>query len=150
MSLKTLLPISVSAMPSMSNTCYCGKNRSYEKCCGRFISGVQFAKTVEQLMRSRYSAFAQGEQGAYLLATWFPPMAANLDEASLSLRDKQWLGLTVHSSEQQGDKGTVAFSASYQVSADKPVETLHETSVFQRLKGRWFYVGGEVSTTRDD
>ena len=47
--------------------------------------------------------------------------------------------------EQHGDKGLVEFRARYR--DDKGQEqVMHEKSVFQRSGGRWFYVGGEVSS----
>ena len=47
--------------------CPCGGG-AYRSCCGPLHRGDQRAKTAEQLMRSRYSAFARGEID-YLLAT---------------------------------------------------------------------------------
>jgi hypothetical protein len=41
---------------------------SYGECCGRLHDGTATAASAEQLMRSRYSAFAVGD-AAYLLAT---------------------------------------------------------------------------------
>ena len=39
--------------------CFCKKNKPYEICCGAIISGKSQAKTPEELMRSRYSAYVQ-------------------------------------------------------------------------------------------
>ena len=47
--------------------CPCG-GVVYRSCCGPLHRGDQRAETAEQLMRSRYSAFARGEID-YLLAT---------------------------------------------------------------------------------
>src|SRR3712207_9153339 len=52
--------------------CPCGTGLPYDECCGRLHDGTATAGTAEQLMRSRYSAFAVGDP-AYLLATWHPP-----------------------------------------------------------------------------
>ncbi|HEX8865525.1 MAG TPA: SEC-C metal-binding domain-containing protein, partial [Lentzea sp.] len=38
--------------------CPCGTGQSYVDCCGALHSGARTAATAEQLMRSRYSAFA--------------------------------------------------------------------------------------------
>ena len=48
--------------------CPCGSDLTYATCCGRLHRGQARAETAEQLMRSRYSAFARGEI-AYLMAT---------------------------------------------------------------------------------
>ena len=47
--------------------CPCGGGL-YGRCCGPLHRGEQRALTAEQLMRSRYSAFARGEVD-YLIAT---------------------------------------------------------------------------------
>ncbi|ESQ02386.1 SEC-C domain-containing protein [Streptomyces sp. PVA_94-07] len=51
--------------------CPCGTGRTYGECCGRFHAGSAEAATAEQLMRSRYAAFATRD-AAYLLRTWHP------------------------------------------------------------------------------
>jgi len=37
--------------------CPCNASRSYSECCGLIHKSIFNAKTAEQLMRSRYSAF---------------------------------------------------------------------------------------------
>ena len=150
----------------MLKPCLCGHNRPFAKCCGRFLTEGQLAKTPEQLMRSRYSAYALGGYGDYLLATWFSATAGELTAAALSEKSVDWRGLEVLSSEQHGDKATVEFKAHYleidslETDNQEPnnqesssleahnsqLQTLHEISVFQRSAGRWLYVGGEVSS----
>jgi uncharacterized protein YchJ len=59
----------------------CLSGDQYAQCCGRFHSGGAEAATAEQLMRSRYSAFALLDAG-YLRRTWHPdtaPAALDLD-----------------------------------------------------------------------
>ena len=48
-----------------------GTGLPYSDSCGRLHDGTATAATAEQLMRSRYSAFAVGDAG-YLLTTWHP------------------------------------------------------------------------------
>lgn len=124
--------------------CLCGSEKLFERCCGRFLSGEAVAKTPEQLMRSRYCAYALGGYGEYLLATWFPPSAKGLDEVALSQRDTDWCRLEVLAKSQRGDEGCVEFKAFYKT-AKGGEGVMHEKSVFSRVAGRWFYVGGEVS-----
>ena len=130
----------------MTEPCICGSKKAFEACCARFLSGAQQAKTPEQLMRSRYSAYALGNHGEYLLRTWFPPTAGGLTAEMLSRRSSAWLQLTVLGKQQQGDKGFVEFEAHFR-DAEGVEQVMHEKSVFQRSGGRWLYVGGEVSTT---
>ncbi|WP_410106547.1 YchJ family protein, partial [Sutterella wadsworthensis] len=54
--------------------CPCGSGRRFADCCGLYLSGgsqALGAPTPEALMRSRYSAYACGDD-AYVLATWAP------------------------------------------------------------------------------
>lgn len=91
-------------------------------------------------MRSRYTAFVQGRED-YLLATWHPATRpASLDLAAEATR---WLGLEVRQRTMaDADHGTVEFVARYRV-AGKGYR-LHETSRFERLDGRWYYLDGEI------
>jgi SEC-C motif-containing protein len=130
----------------MTNSCICGSNKAFEKCCAPFLNGSRWAKTPEQLMRSRYSAYALGGFGDYLLQTWFPATAKGLTAESLSQRSCDWIELEVLHKSQKGDQGMVEFNAwFYNDKGDK--EVLHEKSVFQRIDGIWLYVGGEVNSS---
>ncbi len=129
----------------MATSCICGSGKVFEDCCARFLGGAQQAKTPEQLMRSRYSAYALGDYGNYLLQTWFPATARGLSADTLSRRDNEWLGLRILGKEQKGDRGQVEFEARY-LDALGNEHILHEKSVFQRINGRWLYVGGEVNS----
>ena len=130
----------------MANTCVCGSKRPFEKCCARFLDGGQLPKTPEQLMRSRYSAYALGNYGEYLLQSWFPATAQGLTVEALSRRSCDWIGLDVIARSQQGDQGLVEFKAWYRDENGKR-QVLHEKSVFQRIAGRWLYIGGEVDSS---
>jgi len=129
----------------MTNSCVCGSGKLFEKCCAPFLKGTRWAKTPEQLMRSRYSAYELGSYGDYLLQTWFPATAKGLTVEELSIRTCEWVELEVLDKSQKGDQGMVEFNAWFlNDQGDKQV--LHEKSVFQRINGRWLYVGGEVDS----
>ncbi len=133
----------------MTMQCSCGKERSYAECCGRFITGAALPRTPEQLMRSRYSAYAMGGQGEYLLKTWFPATAQELTAGQLDQQTVEWLQLEVVDKSQRGDEGMVEFKAWFRDSEGQR-RLLHEKSIFARAGGRWFYVGGEVDYRGDD
>lgn len=95
-------------------------------------------------MRSRYSAFALGGFGQYLKDTWLPSTAQALDAAELSQRTIDWLGLAIVSNSQKGDLGVVEFRAFF-LGEDGLKKVHHEVSQFQRIGGKWLYVGGDVS-----
>ena len=130
----------------MTNSCICGSDKQFERCCSSLLNGTRQAKTPEQLMRSRYSAYALGGYGEYLLETWFPATTKGLTAEALSMRSCDWVKLEVLDKSQKGDQGMVEFNAWFlNDQGDKQV--LHEKSVFQRVNGRWLYVGGEVGST---
>ncbi|NEK59612.1 YchJ family protein [Geodermatophilus sabuli] len=117
--------------------CPCGTGLPYAQCCGRLHDGSAAAATAEQLMRSRYSAFAVGDPG-YLLATWHPstrPPSLELDAAV------RWTGLDVLATSGGGlleREGTVEFRASY-VHDGVPGDQ-HEVSRFLRVGRAWHYL----------
>ena len=117
--------------------CPCGLGDDYDACCGRLHSGAP-AATAEQLMRSRYSAFAVGDTG-YLVRTWHPsgrPRVLRLDPAI------RWTRLVVLETNGGGlfdTTGTVRFRAMYVHDGQRGVQA--ETSRFVREDGRWFYLG---------
>lgn len=118
--------------------CPCGMGLGYAECCGPLHAGTP-AATAEQLMRSRYSAFAVGDP-AYLLATWHSstrPAALELDP------DVRWLGLDVLATEGGGllaAEGTVEFTA-HRIAGGSRGEQ-HEVSRFVREDGAWRYLDG--------
>ncbi len=127
-------------------SCICGKLKSFAKCCDRFLSGQQSAKTPEQLMRSRYSAYALGGHGEYLVSTWLPASAIGMSASELSEKTIDWQRLEVLSSSQQGDNGVVEFKAWLGKSPHSDeLDVMHEVSEFVRINSRWFYVGARVS-----
>ena len=128
----------------MPDFCICNSNKPFDQCCGRFLSGEKQAKTPEQVMRSRYSAYALGNYGQYLLDTWFPATARGLTAETLSEKSVEWIKLEILSKEQVGDNATVTFDAFYREPNSTDINVMHEASIFKRVSGRWLYVGGEV------
>lgn len=126
----------------MNESCFCGNQLSFSQCCKPYLEAKVSPDTPEKLMRSRYSAYALGGYGEYLLKTWFPPMAKNLTVSELSEKTQQWINLDVLGSGQKDNEGWVEFKATYQ--EEKVKSILHEKSVFTRIGAQWFYIGGEI------
>jgi len=126
----------------MNESCFCGNQLSFSQCCKPYLEAKVSPDTPEKLMRSRYSAYALGGYGEYLLKTWFPPMAKNLSVIELSEKTQQWINLDVLGSGQKDNEGWVEFKATYQ--EEKVKSILHEKSVFTRIGAQWFYIGGEI------
>lgn len=122
-----------------ASPCPCGSGRSLEECCGPFLSGAAAAPTPEALMRSRYTAYALGDD-AYVLATWDEAMRpARLFEEG-EARPK-WISLKVTDAKPVSDDaetGEVTFTATARTS--QGAMRLTERSLFQRKDGRWVYV----------
>jgi SEC-C motif-containing protein len=113
---------------SLSRPCPCG-SPSYDECCGPLHRGEREAATPEELMRSRYSAYAVGDDG-YVWRTWHPRTRPTEVGAS----GITWTGLEILDAA-----GTeVEFVAHHEGGS------LHERSRFEQRAGRWFYVDGDV------
>ncbi|SDB83121.1 SEC-C motif-containing protein [Raineyella antarctica] len=121
--------------------CPCQSGRTYDDCCGPLLAGARTATTAEELMRSRYTAFARGDAD-HLLRTWAPatrPEPLDLDDG-LAWRRLQVLETTAGG---PGDEeGWVRFIAHYRSGTDRG--TLSEHSHFVRLRGSWYYLDGEI------
>ena len=91
---------------SPDDACPCG-NGAYARCCGPFHEGDAVPATAEQLMRSRYSAYALGRHD-YVLDTWHAstrPAAIEPDDAV------RLLGLEVREHVATADTAEVEFVA---------------------------------------
>lgn len=118
------------SLGKLPRPCPCGST-SYDECCGRLHRGEEQAATPEELMRSRFSAYAVGDSD-YVWRTWHPrtrPEHVNPDTRT------HWLALEVL--EAEGDE--VEFRAHFD-GPEGPSE-LHERSLFARRARRWFYLG---------
>jgi len=130
-------------MPSRSRrsrptACPCGSGLAYAACCGPFHAGDAKAPTAEALMRSRYSAFAVGDE-AYLLRTWHP--ATRPDRIGLGEDDRRWKGLDILATTggtPLHTHGTVHFRARFSGAEGPGSQT--ENSTFERVGADWYYV----------
>lgn len=120
-----------------SDRCPCLSGETYGNCCAPFHREQAAPPTAERLMRSRYSAFAVGDE-RYLLSSWHPrtrPASLDLDP------DLRWYRLDILSTRQGGlldSEGIVEFRAFYR-SADGRGEQ-HEVSRFTRDGRDWKYL----------
>jgi SEC-C motif-containing protein len=145
-------------MPKPS-TCPCG-GPTFAACCEPYLTGAAIPPTAEALMRSRYTAYVQGNE-EYLRATWHPSTVPS--EPILHDGEKvQWLGLEVKSTlrlrqrkaaspdkipenlPESPDADTVEFVARYRVGGRG--HRMHEVSRFVREhdggEARWYYLDG--------
>ncbi|MBK8447092.1 MAG: hypothetical protein IPL41_10560 [Micropruina sp.] len=113
--------------------CPCGGGR-YADCCASFLRREAWPDTAEQLMRSRYTAFALGD-AEHLLRTWHPRTRPE----TLDLDDRAWVGLEVTDTVDgaaDDQLGIVGFVAHWR--QGREAGRLVERSAFVRRGGRWF------------
>lgn len=122
----------------ISQTCPCG-GLSYDKCCKQFHLQVTLANTAEQLMRSRYSAFALKNE-SYLLKTWHPSTRP-IPPLFSAIETQKWVELRIkNTSISTQNEAYVEFIAIYKV--DGKAHRLHENSKFIKENDQWFYLNG--------
>ncbi len=132
----------------MDKICLCDSSKLFQKCCQRFLNESAIAKTPKQLMRSRYTAYALGNHGEYLMNTWLPETSKGLTSMSLSETTHEWVKLEVLNSQQKADDGMIEFNAYYK-NDNGSLNVLHEKSRFKRIDGRWYYAEGDIETFKD-
>ncbi|MBE9159068.1 YchJ family protein [Nodosilinea sp. LEGE 06152] len=128
-----------------AEACPCGSGQIFGSCCQPYLLGSVSAPTAEALMRSRYTAYHQGDID-YLIATHHPTQRYGGQRAAIvqSVATTRWLSLRVLATEagQIADRqGVVEFVAYYE---DPKPGQVHERSRFVRQKERWFYVDGDA------
>ena len=124
-------------------SCICGNQKDFNQCCGAIINGEVNAKTPEELMRSRYSAYVRGD-GKYLVLSTveenrYEDDAELIEEFSAK---NEWLKLDV----LNVDITTVEFKAYYKESGI--IKVLHEKSNFCLIDGIWHYKDGTLYNTK--
>ncbi|MEB3753287.1 YchJ family protein [Acinetobacter sp. MD2(2019)] len=125
--------------------CPCGQGQ-YSSCCEPLHLGKAKAETAEQLMRSRYSAFAK-QQVDYIVATTAIGQQAQLDRAALlswSI-DNAWQQLEILNSVPRVDAShaMVEFKAYY---SDGQARIHHEQSYFVKHQNAWYFIDPTLQT----
>ncbi len=130
----------------MADLCPCGSGEAYEACCGPVIRGERAARTAEELMRSRYSAYVKHEID-HLHGSLHPGERKDWDPKGT--RDwaerAEWHGLEIHATEGGGpddEEGTVEFTATF-TDAGQRLEH-RELATFRREGGAWYFVDGRT------
>ena len=121
----------------MTTRCPCLSGLPYAECCEPLHRGEIAAPTAEQLMRSRFSAFAVGD-AEYLLASWHPSTRPSTLELDPALR---WYRLDIIDRSGGGPldaHGKVEFEAFCR--SPETQGSQRERSTFVREGGRWYYV----------
>ena len=142
-------------MAKAPRDCPCFSGDRAASCCSPLHRGEREAASPEELMRSRYAAFALG-LGEYLVRTLaadhphrgMPPMAL-VQELRRAHERQRFLGLRIlHARvDEDGDEGEVLFHARI---FEKGVDhSFAELSRFVREAGAWRYAAGTVIATAE-
>ena len=123
--------------------CPCGKNQNlYSDCCERIHIDIHQARTAEDLMRSRYSAFAFCN-GDYLLQSHAEQFRnpATIVNTIRWARSVAWNNLEIitKTNGNENDKeGTVEFKAYFK--EKNKLTCIHENSYFIKENDHWVYL----------
>ncbi len=120
--------------------CPCGSEKSFSQCCEKYLNGDSNAETAEQLMRSRYSAYINGNE-SYLKKTWHKKTRPENIEFDPKIK---WIRLRIKNTAEgcvDDEQGSVEFIATYKINGR--ALQLHEISRFSRSDDRWVYLDGE-------
>lgn len=127
--------------------CYCCSNKLFSQCCQPFVEGMRLPQTAEQLMRSRFTAYAIHRYD-YALNTYSREKRSTLSVTQLeeSAAGAVWFALSVMPSQTvslDNESDMVEFTAYY--FEGKSLFQLHETSSFLKEEGRWRYHDGVLA-----
>lgn len=135
-----------------TNTCPCASGKEFEVCCGPVLAGKK-AKTAEDLLRARYTAFARGKID-FILNTHHTKTRGEVKREEIEewSKSSEWHGLQVVQVDQgqaEDDKGTIIFCARY--STDGEAHEHWEQSFFEKEGGEWRFLdakGVQIGTYR--
>lgn len=126
-----------------TQACPCGSGKSFNDCCEKFINATHYPAKVEQLMRSRYTAYLLKNED-YLLKSWHE--STRPDSLDLQSDATQWKKLKIISTSEN----TVHFVAYFSdaINNNQRLFYLYEESVFIKNK-HWFYLEGKNLKTSE-
>lgn len=131
----------------MSDVCPCGQGE-YATCCQPLHLAQSVAASAEQLMRSRYSAFAR-HRVDYIQKTTALGQQQALDMQAIAewSKSNQWLKLEIVQANEKLDKShaLVEFKAHYHDGQQTQVH--QERSHFVRYDGLWYFLDPTTDQT---
>ncbi|WP_085297106.1 YchJ family protein [Cognaticolwellia mytili] len=130
--------------------CPCGSEQAFNQCCEKIITGNSNANSPEQLMRSRYSAYATN-QAEYIFHTYadISRKTQTIDDIAQWANETKWLKLVIHHASNfqhdllENNSAQVGFSAYY--SHQDQIFHMRENSNFIMEHNQWRYLDGDVS-----
>lgn len=126
-------------------TCPCGNDRPLEACCGPYLDGAKHPETAEELMRSRFTAYATGNID-YVCDTEENPQRKTIENWAKSTQFKRLRVLSSEAGGKGDETGTVTFEADFETKGE--TGTHRETSQFRKQEGRWVFFRGQHNPLR--
>jgi SEC-C motif-containing protein len=131
---------------SETSPCPCNSGKPFADCCGPYITGKKRAPGPEELMRSRYTAYAM-QNMPYLLETLHPGQRHDYDESGAKkwASESEWEGLevvNVATGAADADSGKVEFRATYRRDGEHLVH--HEIAEFRKSGDNWYFFDGKM------
>ncbi len=125
--------------------CPCYSDKEYSDCCEPIIKGDRTARTAEECMRSRYTAYAKKEID-YIAKSVMPDKQKDVDlKGVLKWSESSvWEQLKVLSTKKgtaEDDIGIVEFIAVYVEKGKK--RNHHEISTFKKIDNIWYFDDAE-------
>lgn len=122
-------------------TCPCGSGLEYAECCEPLITGAKSAQTAEELLRSRYSAYAK-KAVDYIVDTTHPDQQDPDGRKTVERWSKntEWRNLDIVDSKAGGaddEEGSVEFKADYTEKGKRRKH--HEVATFKKKDGLWYF-----------
>lgn len=132
---------------SVNNSCPCGSQKKYKKCCKTFHDKITFPKTALELMKSRFSAFATSNYD-YIISTTHqlnPDFTKDLKSWKEDIlnfsKNTRFEKLEILDFIDGEIESFVTFKAT--LFQNKNDISFIEKSRFLIVDGRWLYVDGE-------
>jgi SEC-C motif domain protein len=127
--------------------CFCCSGKKFADCCQPFIEGKTKPQTAEELMRSRFSAYATVAVEYILRSTHSSTRKFhNAESIENWARSSVWQKLEIVSiskGDVKDKQGTVEFKA-YFLDENRQPQIHHEISNFAKELGKWFFVDGRI------
>jgi len=124
--------------------CPCTSGKEFAACCEPILTKKQKASTAEQLMRSRYTAYATGNVD-WIVDSQSPDGRQFVDRKATEQwsRSATWHRMEILQTTDGGpddNEGFVDFKAYYTIGTEDI--THHEVASFRKEDGEWFFVDG--------
>lgn len=132
--------------------CPCYSGKLFSACCQPILESGD-APTALALMRSRYTAYHQGNP-EYILNSTHPRTRSEYSTEAIQHMcvSNTWTKLEVQSTEhgsKSDERGVVEFKAHF-IDSSGNKQTHHERSTFLKDDGKWFFLQGVLDPTEVD